>query len=186
MPKKEEPKPQIKRSLNRLLVDDISTTGEEESDNSTVILTAERMEELDIFRGDSVELKGKRGKKTIAVALSYEPEEGDPPMDDGSIRMNKVVRSNLAVRLGDVITVNSAPNVSYGTRVEVLPFDDTVEGVTGNLFETYLKPYFSEAFRPVHVGDRFLVSIHFIPFRVCCSSASFRKKEKKITTLRSH
>lgn len=170
MPKKKEEdvKPMIKRSINRLLVDDISTTSEEESDNSTVILTAKRMEELDVFRGDSVELRGKRGKKTICIALSYEPEEGDPPMENGSIRMNKVVRTNLSVRLGDVITVNPAPNVAYGQRVEVLPFDDTVEGVTGNIFEIYLKPYFTEAFRPVHVGDRFLVrrGMHPIEFKV--------------------
>eukprot|EP00750_Incisomonas_marina_P008095 INCI15223.1.p1 GENE.INCI15223.1~~INCI15223.1.p1 ORF type:complete len:817 (-),score=203.58 INCI15223.1:75-2525(-) len=167
MPKKEEEKPKIKRSTNRLLVDD-ATGDNDESDNSTVVLTAERMEELDIFRGDSVELKGKRGKKTICVALSYEPEDGDPPMDNGSIRMNKVVRTNLGVRLGDVITVNSAPNVPYGTRVEVLPFDDTVEGLSGNIFEIYLKPYFTEAFRPVHVGDRFLVrrGMHPIEFKV--------------------
>ena len=168
MPKKEEPaKPGPKRSTNRLLVDD-AAGDTDETDNSTVVLSAERMQELDIFRGDSVELKGKRGKKTICVALSYEPEEGDPPMDNGSIRMNKVVRTNLGVRLGDVISVNSAPNVPYGTRVSVLPFDDTVEGVTGNIFEIYLKPYFTEAFRPVHVGDRFLVrrGMHPIEFKV--------------------
>jgi transitional endoplasmic reticulum ATPase len=38
-----------------------------------------------------------------------------------------------------------------------LPIDDTVEGVTGNLFEVYLKPYFLEAYRPVRKGDLFLV-----------------------------
>jgi transitional endoplasmic reticulum ATPase len=31
----------------------------------------------------------------------------------------------------------------------VLPIDDTVEGITGNLFDTFLKPYFLEAYRPV-------------------------------------
>lgn len=31
----------------------------------------------------------------------------------------------------------------------MLPFDDTVEGITGNLFDTFLKPYFLEAYRPV-------------------------------------
>jgi len=38
-----------------------------------------------------------------------------------------------------------------------LPIDDTIEGVTGNLFEIYLKPYFLEAYRPVRKGDLFLV-----------------------------
>jgi hypothetical protein len=40
-------------------------------------------------------------------------------------------------------------DVKYGKRVHVLPIDDTIEGVTGNLFDAYLKPYFLEAYRPV-------------------------------------
>ena len=40
-------------------------------------------------------------------------------------------------------------DVKYGKRVHVLPIDDTIEGLTGNLFDTYLKPYFLEAYRPV-------------------------------------
>merc|ERR1711874_754093 len=35
--------------------------------------------------------------------------------------------------------------------------DDTVEGLTGNIFEVYLKPYFLEAYRPIHKGDTFMV-----------------------------
>ncbi len=40
-------------------------------------------------------------------------------------------------------------DVKYGKRVHVLPIDDTIEGLTGNLFDTFLKPYFLEAYRPV-------------------------------------
>lgn len=40
-------------------------------------------------------------------------------------------------------------DVKYGKRIHVLPIDDTIEGVTGNLFDSYLKPYFLEAYRPV-------------------------------------
>ena len=36
-----------------------------------------------------------------------------------------------------------------GKRVHVLPIDDTIEGITGNLFDSFLKPYFLEAYRPV-------------------------------------
>jgi hypothetical protein len=39
--------------------------------------------------------------------------------------------------------------VKYGKRVHVLPIDDTIEGITGNLFDAFLKPYFLEAYRPV-------------------------------------
>jgi transitional endoplasmic reticulum ATPase len=47
--------------------------------------------------------------------------------------------------------------VKYGDRIHVLPLDDTVEGLSGNLFENFLEPYFLEAYRPVHKGDLFLV-----------------------------
>jgi hypothetical protein len=43
--------------------------------------------------------------------------------------------------------------VKYGKRIHVLPIDDTVEGITGNLFEVYLKPYFLEAYRPIRKGN---------------------------------
>merc|ERR1711916_75182 len=81
---------------------------------------------------------------------------------------NKVVRKNLRVHLGDVVTVNSCPDVPYGKRIHVLPLDDTIEGVTGNLFDVYLKPYFLEAYRPVKKGDLFLVrqAMHPVEFKV--------------------
>merc|ERR1711912_49132 len=41
--------------------------------------------------------------------------------------------------------------------------DDTIEGITGNLFETYLKPYYLEAYRPCRQGDLFLVRGGFRP-----------------------
>lgn len=38
--------------------------------------------------------------------------------------------------------------------MHVLPIDDTIAGLSGNLFEVYLKPYFLEAYRPVHKGEK--------------------------------
>ena len=71
---------------------------------------------------------------------------------------SQVVRKNLRVRLGDLVSIAACGDVPYGKRIHVLPVDDTIEGVTGNLFEVYLKPYFLEAYRPVKKGDLFLVS----------------------------
>jgi len=42
-----------------------------------------------------------------------------------------------------------SPDVKYGAKIHVLPIDDTIEGITGNLFEVFLKPYFLQAYRPV-------------------------------------
>ncbi|MFS7940464.1 putative vesicle-fusing ATPase [Helianthus anomalus] len=89
-------------------------------------------------------MSGKKRRDTICIALA------DDTCEEPKIRMSRVVRSNLRVRLGDVVSLHQ-----YGKRVHILPIDDTIEGVAGNLFDAYLKPYFLEAYRPV--GDYFLV-----------------------------
>lgn len=131
---------------NRLIVDEATN-----DDNSVVGLSQAKMDELQLFRGDTVLLKGKRRKETVCIVLS------DDTCPDEKIRMNRVVRTNLRVRLSDVVSVQAVPDVKYGKRIHVLPMDDTVEGLTGNLFEVYLKPYFLEAYRPIHKDDNFIV-----------------------------
>ncbi|XP_028456562.1 transitional endoplasmic reticulum ATPase isoform X2 [Perca flavescens] len=82
--------------------------------------------------------------------------------------MNRVTRNNLRVRLGDVISIHACPDIKYGKQIHVLPIDDTIEGLTGNLFDVFLKPYFLEAYRPIHKGDIFLVrgSMRAVEFKV--------------------
>ncbi|CAI9268062.1 unnamed protein product [Lactuca saligna] len=135
-----------KKAANRLVVDEAIN-----DDNSVVALHPETMEKLQLFRGDTILIKGKKRKDTICIALA------DDTCEEPKIRMNKVVRTNLRVRLGDVVSVHQCADVKYGKRVHILPIDDTIEGVTGNLFDAYLKPYFMEAYRPVRKGDFFLV-----------------------------
>lgn len=56
-----------------------------------------KMDELQLFRGDTVLLKGKKRREAVCIVLS------DDTCSDEKIRMNRVVRNNLRVRLGDVI-----------------------------------------------------------------------------------
>uniref|UniRef100_A0A674MQQ5 Transitional endoplasmic reticulum ATPase n=1 Tax=Takifugu rubripes TaxID=31033 RepID=A0A674MQQ5_TAKRU len=135
-----------KNRPNRLIVDESIN-----EDNSVVSLSQTKMDELQLFRGDTVLMKGKKRRETVCIVLS------DDTCSDEKVRMNRVVRNNLRVRLGDVISIQPCPDVKYGKRIHVLPIDDTVEGITGNLFEVYLKPYFLEAYRPIRKGDIFLV-----------------------------
>jgi transitional endoplasmic reticulum ATPase len=123
-------------------------------DNSVVEMTQAKMDELKIFKGDTVLLKGKKRKDTVCIALAV--EESDD-LDNMKIRMNKVVRRNLRVRLGDVVAVHPCPDIPNGNKIHILPIDDTIEGITGNLTQTYLIPYFKDCYRPVRKGDTFLV-----------------------------
>lgn len=68
-----------KKAPNRLIVDEARN-----DDNSVVSLSAAKMEELQLFRGDTVLLKGKKGHDTVCIVLS------DDDTADANIRMNKV------------------------------------------------------------------------------------------------
>ncbi|CAL5357096.1 unnamed protein product [Camellia sinensis] len=165
-----------KKSPNRLIVDEAVN-----DDNSVVAMHPATMEKLQLFRGDTILIKGlgrimyilgfvsiaflwrytldqegKKRKDTVCIALA------DDTCEEPKIRMNKVVRANLRVRLGDIVSVHQCPDVKYGKRVHILPLDDTIEGITGDLFDAYLKrckssTYFLEAYRPLRKGDHFLV-----------------------------
>jgi len=146
-----------KKAPNRLVVDEATN-----DDNSVVVLSPAKMDELQLFRGDTILLKGKKGHDTVCIVLS------DEETQDANIRMNKVVRKNLRVRLGDIVSISAKEDVPYCKKVHILPLDDTIEGVSGNLFDVYLKPYFLEAYRPLRANDLFLVrqAMHPVEFKV--------------------
>lgn len=107
-------------------------------DNTTVEMTQAKMDELNIFQGDNIIMKGKKRKETLGTVIRCE----DEAMKDEEIRTNKCIRRNLRVRMGDTIIVKPAGDVSNGLKVHILPFSDTIEGMGGNITETYLIPYF--------------------------------------------
>ena len=104
-------------------------------DNSSILRSVfDNNNDVDVqlFRGDTVLLKGKKRKESVCIVLS------DDTVTDDKIRMNRVVRNNLRVRLGDVVAIQSCPDVKYGKRVHILPIDDSVEGISRTLI-TYSK-----------------------------------------------
>lgn len=97
---------------HRVLTRSDSVTDAVNDDNSIIALSNNTMETLQLFRGDTVLVKGKKRKDTVLIVLA------DEDLDDGSARMNRVVRHNLRVKHGDIITVNPCPDIKY-----VSPFD---------------------------------------------------------------
>jgi len=154
-----------KKAPNRLMVDEAVN-----DDNSTVALAPSKLTELKIYKGDPVLLKGKKRHETLCIALA------DPKLEESKIRMNKVVRKNLRVRLGDIVAIKPCPNVPNLTKLHVLPIDDTIEGITGDLTTTYLIPYFKDAYRPINKNDTFIVRGGFkaVEFKViACEPQDF-------------
>ncbi|KAJ3414744.1 AAA ATPase cdc48 [Chytridiales sp. JEL 0842] len=146
-----------KASPNKLIVDDATN-----DDNSVCCLSNATMETLGLFRGDTVIVKGKKRKDTVLIVLA------DDDVESNKIRLNRVVRNNLRIRLGDIVNVHACTDIKYGKRIHVLPIDDTIENLQGNIFDVYLKPYFLEAYRPVRKGDTFIVrgAMRAVEFKV--------------------
>ncbi|KAK0473812.1 hypothetical protein EDD18DRAFT_1397034 [Armillaria luteobubalina] len=115
---------------NRLIVDESLT-----DDNPVATINPATVETLSLCRGDTIIIRGKKQRDTVLICPSSDDVE------EGRIQMNKVAHNYyLRVKL-----------------VHILPFDDSIEGLSGNIFDVYLKPYFLEAYRPVQKGDTFLV-----------------------------
>lgn len=150
---------ELKLAANRLFVEDFG------DNNSTIFLHNTKLNELDLYAGDTVLIKGKRRKESIFIILA------DDRIQPHKIGMNKIARKNLAAKLDDIITVNKCDDIKYGSKISIAPFDDTIEGLTGDIFTVFLKPYFTEAYRPLKVDDVFTCK------------GSFREVEFKVMAL---
>mmetsp|Transcript_3767 Transcript_3767/g.4862 ORF Transcript_3767/g.4862 Transcript_3767/m.4862 type:complete len:881 (-) Transcript_3767:325-2967(-) len=136
-----------KRPSN-VMVDDAA----KDQDDSTVGFSQAKLDELNLFAGDLVLIKGKRGRNTIATAVP------DDTVEDHKMRMGKVVRSNLRLHLGDISHVQIAPEVKYASQIAVVPYEEDLKGLPEDtdLFEIFLKPYFAENHRPLRRDDTFV------------------------------
>ncbi|KAJ1665085.1 AAA ATPase cdc48 [Coemansia sp. RSA 1813] len=135
-----------KAAPNKLIIDDATT-----DDASVAVISQNTLDKLGLFRGDIILVKGKKRKDTVLIILTSDD------CDDNKIQLNRVARNNLRTRLGDIVSIHPLSNIGNGKHIHVLPIDDTIEGITGDLFEVYLKPYFINSHRPVRVGNTFVV-----------------------------
>lgn len=68
------------------------------------------------------------------------------------------VRKNLKCDLRDSVTIHAVLDIKFGECIHVSVVGDLDESLTGeNLVQSFLKPYFSDQYRPVFMGDVFLV-----------------------------
>lgn len=140
--------------------------------HSVVGMTMEALEDMGLFEGDTVSIKGKRGKKTIASVAAVSSSDVSSLVDGGKagggageshpIGMSADAMKNSGVRAGDTVTVVPAPDVKFGKAVLILPYEESLAsaGIGANheearLFDDYIKPYFDGKFRTLHRGDSF-------------------------------
>jgi len=135
-------------SPNRLLVREATS-----KDNSIIGLHPNRIKELGFFNGDTIKVKGRRSRETVLVVVP------DETVKEEEARLPDVASKYLRIPPGstDRIKLLEFPDIKNAKRVHVLPFKDCISGFEGDPFEVFLKPYFFENYRPVHVGEVFPV-----------------------------
>jgi transitional endoplasmic reticulum ATPase len=138
--------------------------------HSVVAMTESALLEMGLFEGDTVSIKGKRGRKTVASVAAIADldvtmlADGSSHETAKSIGMSADAMKNAGVRAGDSVSVVPAPDIKFGKAVFILPYADSLSlaGIDKmedtNLFEDYIKPYFEGKFRAVHKGDSFTIN----------------------------
>ena len=105
------------------------------------------MDELNLFKSETVLLKGKKGKETLFICFP------DNTLTDDKIRIGKIALRNLNIELGDIVIVEKSQNIPIGNKVNISFLEDTIRRITGDLYKKILIPYFKDSYRPVHIGD---------------------------------
>ena len=70
------------------------------------------------IKSNHIFLIGKKRRETVCIALTTE----EPDAKDGELLMNKVVRRNLRVRMGDTVSVNPRPNDVLNSKLTLTLF----------------------------------------------------------------
>lgn len=165
-PSKADAAPAKLKALGVLKVEDAPS-----SDHSTVSVNPDRLQELGLVTGDTVFLKGKRLKNTIAIV------NADDSIKEASISMNKSVRKCLRLRLGDTVSMEAKTDIKYAKTVEILPFQDTIGSFDmEQVFDEIIKPHFAGKYRPLRLYDTFTITTedgaHTLEFKVTQVSGS--------------
>ncbi|KAG0064075.1 AAA ATPase cdc48 [Linnemannia elongata] len=122
----------VKDLKNRAIVEEYT-----HEDSSVFLLNSTTAEKFGLFRRDVAEVHGRGCRRTVLVCLTSDD------MADSKVR--------------DAVLLTRSVDIKYGKRIHVLPIKDTINGFAGDLFQTFLKPYFLEAYRPLMEGDLFNV-----------------------------
>ena len=133
---------------NRLKVVDSLPT---HNDNSVIDLSQKKMDELQLFRGDTVFVAGNKNHEAIGIVLV------DDTCPDDCLRINSVFQDNIGVHSGDFALIRPVYDVKYGKHVHITPANNNTQNNQDNLCKDYIQPYFLEAYRPICIGDTFSV-----------------------------
>ena len=128
--------------------------GAADQDGSVAVFHPSKLSELGLMTGDIVRLKGRRDRETLCMV------QESKKVGEGSVQIAAVTRENLMLSLGDSTKAYQCDNVKTATRAVILPFSDSMGGLTADeIHNELLVPYLQggegeEApYRPIVEGD---------------------------------
>jgi transitional endoplasmic reticulum ATPase len=128
--------------------------GASDLDSSAAVVHPSKLADLGLMEGDIVRLKGKRDRETLCLIQTSKKVAKD------AVLLPAVTRTNLMMSLGDTTKLYRCDNVKEATRLVVLPFSDSMGGLSAEeIHEELVVPHFhgaegeSPPYRPVQEGD---------------------------------
>jgi len=133
-------------------------------DNSITYLHPKTLKILQFVSGDPVLVTKNNEKQQnfiVCIVVVKDTVETD------KIVLNKVVRENLQVKVGERVMVGLCKDIEIGKMIDVIPVDFRARihtlGPPGKLvdFPIYLSTYFWGSYRPIKEGQEFVVKGDF-------------------------
>ncbi|EPR79751.1 AAA ATPase [Spraguea lophii 42_110] len=113
-------------------------------------MSLKMIERENFLCNDYVLVKGRKRRQCLFIITEMN-------CPDDKVFLTKEARLNLRVRLGDPVKLYSKDDIGIIKQVEMLPIDDTVVGITGDIFSAFLKPYLDITGTPLSLGAIYVV-----------------------------
>jgi transitional endoplasmic reticulum ATPase len=82
------------------------------------------------------------------------------------VQMNKCIRKNLCIFLSGIVSIVRRSGCPDCTRLAILPFKDTVERFSGNVFDMFLRFCFASIYHPIRRLDTVSAGIRTVEFQI--------------------
>lgn len=123
-------------------------------DATIVGLSKNRMDELNVFQGEALLIKGKKRNESLFVAKKMD-------VPDNVVVLVRGGCENLSVRVGDYVKIYGLEEEIMVEAATILPVKEDIQDVANlDIYNGLLKVYFEEAVRPIHKGDVITIGIN--------------------------
>lgn len=119
---------------------------------STAGISEKKMEDLGLFSGEHMIIKGKKRRQSLFAIIKAE-------VPDDQVLLSADSANNLFIRGGDQVKMYKAAGgeVMIVESATILPVKEDIAETNLNVFNDLLLEHFGEELRPIHVNDLFTV-----------------------------